>query len=232
MKTTFEKHPHIDSEEAKAVESVLKVIENLFFSMPIPDEIMDKYNYLKENKFKRAGLEFVPITKLQYPTIGTVPKSGLDFGKSQDIEDIFCNLYDDQVTLFEAVFNYIAERGASLAEQSKNPMRSPYSSKSHSTDYSITINELKAKIMRTLKDYQQKKAMSIPTEKSQSLKITELTSKSLPELGSQMLYKVEISQNKILSTLDNIEDSIIKQEGIIKALKQWFCGASDSHFLI
>jgi len=60
-----------DTKEVQALQAVLKVIENLFFSMPIPEEIISKYNFLKEAKFKAAGLYFTPITKSQLPMRAT-----------------------------------------------------------------------------------------------------------------------------------------------------------------
>lgn len=51
--------------EVLALQGVLKILESLFFSMPIPEEVINKYNYLKEAKFRSVGLEFTPITKAQ-----------------------------------------------------------------------------------------------------------------------------------------------------------------------
>ena len=57
--------------QVKALESVISVLENLFFSMPIPEEIADKYNYLKEQRFTSVGLPYLTVTKSSYPSIGT-----------------------------------------------------------------------------------------------------------------------------------------------------------------
>ena len=46
MKTGYERRGQPESEEAKTIEGVLKVLENMFFSMPIPEEIMEKYIHI------------------------------------------------------------------------------------------------------------------------------------------------------------------------------------------
>jgi len=217
MKSSFDRQNTTNSEEIKSLESVLKVLENLFFSMPIPEEIAEKYNYLKEGKLKRVGLDYTPVTKLQYPSIGAVPKQAENTGKLQDLEDSFAQIYDDQLSLFDNIFNYVIERGNIIADTLKNNTRPAFSTKPR--DLANAINELKNKITRSLKEYQIKKASMIPTEKSQSLKLAELTTKSLPEIGSQMLYKTELAQNRILSIFDTIEDISTKYEAQIKGLK-------------
>lgn len=65
----FEKSGNI--EIYKDFENLLKVLENMFFSMPIPEDIVQKYNFIKESRYKRMGIPFYPITKAQYPLIGT-----------------------------------------------------------------------------------------------------------------------------------------------------------------
>ncbi len=136
----YERRPDLvgGSEELRATDSVLKVLESMFFSMPIPEEIMEKYNFLKENKFKRAGLDFVPITRAQYPSIGTTATKGPvaqeAAARSQELEDCFISLYDDQLSLFESIFNYITDRSTSLIDLIRNPMKSPYCTHNSAND--------------------------------------------------------------------------------------------------
>jgi hypothetical protein len=55
----------------QVLHSLLQILESLFFSMPIPDEIAKKYNFLKEQKYSKVGLTFTPITKTTHPMVGS-----------------------------------------------------------------------------------------------------------------------------------------------------------------
>ncbi len=85
----------------------------------------------------------------------------------------------------------------------------------------MTINELKAKIMRELKDYQLRRVPAVygGVEKSQSLRLGELSGKSLSEIGSQMLYKTESVQNKLLSNLSIIEEGLAKYAETVRGMR-------------
>ena len=130
MKPGYERKPRgPETEEQKALENVLQVLENLFFSMPIPEDIMEKYNYLKENKLKRVGLDFVPITKAQYPAIGTPSKPDTalaDVGKLAEVEECFTTFYADHLVLLEATFNNLIERCNGAQELAKDPYKLAY----------------------------------------------------------------------------------------------------------
>ena len=119
------------SETIKPVESVLKTLENMFFTMPIPEEIAEKYNYLKESKYKVAGLTFTPVTKTQYPTIGSIdkPLHASELTNTIDlkgIEDSYASLNENCLALFEALFNQITDRILHLTDVAKDPFKSPY----------------------------------------------------------------------------------------------------------
>jgi len=116
-------------ETIRALETVLKVLENLFFSLPIPEEIVQKYNYLKLNKYKNTTLYFTPINKSQYPTIGTV----------NDTPELF----ESQVKLYESILNTIIQQGESLLESTNRRLSL--------REYAIDINEAKAKMKEALR---------------------------------------------------------------------------------
>jgi len=217
MKSVFENC----SEAERAIESVLKILENMFFSMPIPEEIMNKYNYLKDVKYKRAGLHFTPITKTHYPSIGSTPQS--DPNKLQEFEDSFMNLYNNQLLIFDSILNCTTERGNTLIEMIKNPLRVGYFTK-HGNDYSTIINELKNRYMKALNEYEQKRSI-LHTNQSQTLRITELS----PDAFSQGIYKIELSQNKILTIFDTIEDAINQYSASIKSLKAEISSINESN---
>jgi hypothetical protein len=46
----------------KPLTNLLRILEDLFFSMTIPEDIVFKYNILKENAYVEMGLTFDPIT--------------------------------------------------------------------------------------------------------------------------------------------------------------------------
>ncbi len=86
------------------------------------------------------------------------------------------------------------------------------------------ISDIKAKIARTLKEYQQKRPYSaltshLATDKSQPLRIAELSSKSLADLASQFLYKLEGLQSKLALSLGGLEDSLVKLGDTAKSLR-------------
>ena len=95
-------------------------------------------------------------------------------------------------------------------------------SKSHA--YAGVIADIKAKIARTLKEYQQKRPYSaltshFGTDKSQPLRMAELSGKSLSDLASQFLYKIESFQGKLGQGMGSIEEALIKQGESLKLLK-------------
>lgn len=218
MKSVFESCSEADA--ARAVEGVLGILENMFFSMPIPEEIMEKYNYLKESRYKKAGLPFAPITKLRYPSIGTVPKP--DINKLQELDDAFMNLYSNQVLIFESILNCITERGNSLVELIKNPIRFGYFTKQYENDYSAIINDLKSKHTKALAEY---KAATL--QAAQPSRLTELSTDNF----SQSTYKAELSQTKLLAIFDTVEDAISQYVASVKSLKSELSSASDASVL-
>ena len=179
-----------DLDGAKSIEGLVRILENMLFSMPISEEIMEKYNFIKEKKYKQIGIPFVPINKLQYPSIGTVQKQEKDSEKFQEIEEIFINIYDCQASVFEAIFNDIIGKGNAILELIKNP-------KVPIKQSTINVNETKMKLMRLLKEYQQRKSATIQIDKSQSLRLTELIAgRSLSDIASQILYKIELTHHR------------------------------------
>lgn len=75
-----------------------------------------------------------------------------------------------------------------------------------------------------MKENQQKRAnavvsASFGTDKSQPLRIAELTGRSLAEVVSQLLYKIESLQSHLLGNFSNIEEALIKQAESTKILK-------------
>ena len=187
---------------------MLRVLENMFFSMPVSEEIMEKYNYLKENRYRRVGLKFIPITKTQYPAIGTSSKIQ-EFYKAKELEICFEKIYTDQLLLFDSIFNIIIEKSEAFIELIKNPVSLPYLPKNYDKSYLLNVNETKAKMMNSLKEYQQKIIIIGQDERGMKTKIGKtLYGKSLSEIGSQMFYKTELSQNKILGILDTLENNL------------------------
>lgn len=119
----------LESEEAKAIENVLKILENMFFSMPIPEEILDKYNFLKESKYKRAGLEYAPIKKTQYPSIGASQRpvsSCSDMNKLIELEDCFNSMFEDQFAFTEAIINLFIDRTGCIVDIIRDPIKGAY----------------------------------------------------------------------------------------------------------
>jgi hypothetical protein len=196
------------SEEVESMEGVIKVLEAMLFSMPIPEEIAEKYNYLKQKKYTSAKLKFIPITKAQYPSIGTASKNN---GKYQELEDSFINLFNDQTCLFEVVIKSILERGKSLMNPTKN---------SRYNEGSDGVNDIKAKMLNDLNEYNRKRA-SIVGNSEKELRMTELfTNTSIQEVATQVTYKTELMQSQLLTLLSSFEDYINKYERTIKDLQR------------
>ena len=55
-----------EPDRMKITLDLLSVLENLFFSMKIPAEIVSKYNMLKESAFGQLGLSFTPVDENKY----------------------------------------------------------------------------------------------------------------------------------------------------------------------
>ncbi len=108
-----------ESSEARTLASMLKTAESLFFSMPIPEEIVAKYNYLKESKFKLSGIEFAPITRAQFPAIGTAPPKSV---ASQDSAS-FDAAMGVSVGLIEGLAAALAELVGKLRDQDAMSMK-------------------------------------------------------------------------------------------------------------
>lgn len=49
--------------------NLLKILEELFFTLTIPEDLVFKYNILKENTMAELSLPFEPITTQQYPNL-------------------------------------------------------------------------------------------------------------------------------------------------------------------
>jgi hypothetical protein len=65
------------ADDTSVMHNLLNVLENLFFSMKIPSEIISKYNLLKENAFNQLNLPYIPQEEVKYcgvsPTASTTP---------------------------------------------------------------------------------------------------------------------------------------------------------------
>lgn len=119
----------IASEETRALENVLKVLETMFFSMPIPEDIVSKYNFLKEKNLKRVGLEFAPITRLQFPLIGSSQKPTASISESNkliELEESYISLYEDNFSLYESIISLFIDRSGDLIEIIKDPFKGAY----------------------------------------------------------------------------------------------------------
>jgi hypothetical protein len=64
--------------ELQALTNLIKTLENLLFAIPISEDIVSKYNIIKESAYKKAHIEFTPITKALYPSIGLKPNQKND----------------------------------------------------------------------------------------------------------------------------------------------------------
>ena len=64
-----------ESEDLSVLMSLLNVLENLFFSMKIPSEIVSKYNLLKESAFNQLNLPFSPIDDNRIQNLVSTTKS-------------------------------------------------------------------------------------------------------------------------------------------------------------
>ena len=51
-------------DEMQSLINLQSITEKLLFSVHIPQEIADKYNYLKETTFTTLGLEFIPAERI------------------------------------------------------------------------------------------------------------------------------------------------------------------------
>jgi len=78
--------------------------------------------------------------------------------------------------------------------------------------------------MKALNEYEQKRSI-LHTNQSQTLRITELS----PDAFSQGIYKIELSQNKILTIFDTIEDAINQYSASIKSLKAEISSINESN---
>jgi hypothetical protein len=74
----------IDKEPVNQLTGLLKILEgktdkltliDLYFSMPIPEELVHKYNILKENVYQTIPYqEYAPITRYSHPNVGKPPE--------------------------------------------------------------------------------------------------------------------------------------------------------------
>ncbi|CAI2362018.1 unnamed protein product [Moneuplotes crassus] len=80
----IKKEIYLEKNCTKIAINLLNVLENLFFSMKIPPEIVSKYNILKESAYKEMDLPFSPINESIYAH-KTEP-GGLSSGRSRGKE--------------------------------------------------------------------------------------------------------------------------------------------------
>jgi len=106
------------SKQLKAVEGVLKTLEAMFFSMPIPEEIYTKYNFLKETRYKSAGIQFNPVPKKT--NIQSKLKQDIPLNIPTEFEDCFVTYTQAIQNLFESLMNYFGERIAYLSDKDQN----------------------------------------------------------------------------------------------------------------
>ena len=92
-------------EQQSILTNLIKTLENLLFAMPIPDDIVAKYNIIKESACKKALIEFTPITKKQYPAIGIKPTKNEYGGGEPYIKKI-----NDLKSYTDTYFKDIAKR--------------------------------------------------------------------------------------------------------------------------
>eukprot|EP00826_Nyctotherus_ovalis_P014433 TRINITY_DN14027_c0_g1_i1.p2 TRINITY_DN14027_c0_g1~~TRINITY_DN14027_c0_g1_i1.p2 ORF type:complete len:398 (-),score=101.80 TRINITY_DN14027_c0_g1_i1:1581-2774(-) len=197
-------HYDRQAESVRSVETVLKVLENLFFSLPISEEITQKYNYLKENKYRHAGLFFSPVTKAQYPSIGT-KSDACDSEQLQTLENTFTNILKSQIELYDSILNSIVEHGELLLESIKGSVRLSSSFNNQSAYKGVA----KDKVMEALREYDQKK---ISMQSNTRLRATiTLGYNPLSEMISQMLYKSELDKNKVLGTMKALRNELEMQ---------------------
>ena len=50
--------------------SLIRTLENLLFSMPIPEDVVSKYNIVKEMCYRKLDIPFTSISKSLYSNIG------------------------------------------------------------------------------------------------------------------------------------------------------------------
>ena len=116
---------------AKAIEGVLKTLETMFFAMPVPEEIVDKYNFLKESRYKTAGITFTPVISAKSPSSQSMASKKPSLTEStlkvaSDLEDSFSALTNGYQALFDSIFGHLIERINHLTELIIDPKRSPY----------------------------------------------------------------------------------------------------------
>ena len=110
--------------EKVAIQRVLDILESMFFSMPIPPEVVSKYNKLKEARFNSAGLQFTPITRSNKSFSKTKPID--EYSKNRDNEVYCIKLVELYTKLFETMFNVTIEKISMINDFCKNPTKSPY----------------------------------------------------------------------------------------------------------
>jgi len=59
--------------------NLVRILENLFFSLNISPDIVYKYNLLKEDIYSSYGLNPDPITVDKFPSLGVEPKNTTAF---------------------------------------------------------------------------------------------------------------------------------------------------------
>ena len=62
-------------DDTSIILNLLNVLENLFFSMKIPMEIISKYNILKESAFSQLNIPFMPIDSVKFSAQSSLPTS-------------------------------------------------------------------------------------------------------------------------------------------------------------
>ena len=91
--------------EQQPLLSLIKTLENLLFAIPISEDIVNKYNIIKESAFKKAHTDFTPISKSAYPSIGIKPATRQD-----GTGDYYAKKVNEIINYTEAYLKDIAKR--------------------------------------------------------------------------------------------------------------------------
>jgi len=103
--------------------NIIKILEDLFFSLKIPEEVIFKYNVLKENTFIDLGIKFEPILYHKTNTRRGEEESELSEVQVEIINSLFLILMEQDSSEQQQLLKHIEKLMNSLSKRDKAQLR-------------------------------------------------------------------------------------------------------------
>eukprot|EP00826_Nyctotherus_ovalis_P028407 TRINITY_DN22447_c0_g1_i1.p1 TRINITY_DN22447_c0_g1~~TRINITY_DN22447_c0_g1_i1.p1 ORF type:complete len:303 (-),score=76.43 TRINITY_DN22447_c0_g1_i1:39-947(-) len=208
--------------EVGALQSVLKILESLFFSMPIPEEIVAKYNFLKETKYRAAGLDFSPITKAQVPMRTA---SSRESDKDAQLDKTISNLSVEIMQAWIKTMQQVREGksfGKSQTSQKLKEMQRSSSIGKTRIEYAKTLEELNNTYMNEAKLLlEDKEVYYAELKKTIEIQKTEISTleKIISTINGRLKSYYETSAKEKIAS-ETLDDTLGCTEVVIEHMKK------------